>query len=86
MYIFGLLIQKLSVGKEFQLVRRGFGQKNKKHTKKLEDQIWKQKQFHSNCKNFVSNFRRDTKSGISNRKKNVYLIALLCHMSLKKWS
>ena len=39
MYIFGLLIQKLSVGKEFQLVRWGFGQKNKKHTKKLEDQI-----------------------------------------------
>ena len=54
MYLFALsfvlFIQKLLTCKEFQLVMRGFGQKSKKHTKKLEDQIGKQKQFHSNSK------------------------------------
>ena len=54
MYIFGLssvlFIQKLSAGKEFKLVKRGFGQKIRNTLRNSMRQIWKQKQFYSNSK------------------------------------
>ena len=54
MYIFGLssvlFIQKLSAGKEFQLIKRGFGQKIRNTLRNSIRQIWKQKQFYSNSK------------------------------------
>ena len=54
MYIFGLssvlFIQKLSTGKEFKLVQRGFGQKIRNRLRNSMSQIWKQKQYYRNSK------------------------------------
>ena len=54
MYIFRLpsvlFIRKLSVDKEFKLVKRGFGQRIRKTLRNSMRQIWKEKQFYSNSK------------------------------------
>ena len=54
MYISGLssalLIQKLSVGKEFKLVKCGLEQRIRNMLSNLMCQIWKQKQIYSNSK------------------------------------
>ena len=45
-----LFIQKLSAGKEFKLVKRGFGQRIRYTLKNSMRQLWKEKQFYSNSK------------------------------------
>ena len=54
MYIFGLssvlFIRKLSAGKEFKMVKRGFEQRVRNTLRNSMRRIWKQKQFYSNSK------------------------------------
>ena len=94
MYIFGLssvlFIQKLSAGKEFKLVKRGFGQKIRNTLRNSVRQIWKQKQFYSNSKENtgVSFARYNFPMGISsidlynNTSQPVFFLTQHCRNSL----